>query len=202
MKLYFSPGSSSLSTHIALREAGIAVELEQVDTQSKMLKRGGDFRTINPKGAVPTLELDDGQILTEGPAIVQYIADLRPDLNLAPPPGSLERVRLQEWISFISMELHRTISPMFSPTATSEFRQTQAERLEPKLDFLNSALSGKPFLMGDQFTVADGYLFAILSWTIPLKIDLTKWPVVKNYRGRIASRPAVRSTLKEEGLIP
>jgi glutathione S-transferase len=201
MKLYFSPGACSLSPHIVLEEAGIAAEYEQVDTKSKAMTSGGDFRTINPKGAVPTLELDDGQILTEGPAIIQYIADRRPETKLAPAADSFERYRLQEWLNFISSDVHKTFAPMFSPTATDASRAAQRQLLTPKLEYLNQALGGTSFLMGEQFTVADAYLFTILNWTIPTGIDLGQWPVLKQYRARIALRPAVRNALKAEGLI-
>ncbi|MEJ1970727.1 MAG: glutathione transferase GstA [Rhizomicrobium sp.] len=202
MKLYFSPGACSLSPHIALLEAGIVAQYEQVDTKTKAMKSGGDFRSISPKGAVPTLELDDGQILTEGPAIVQYIADRRPETKLAPPAGSMARYRLQEWLNYISSEVHKPLSLMFSATATDPSRQTQRDLVAPKFDFLDTALDGKPFLLGEQFTVADGYLFNMLCWTIPTAIDLGRWPAVRDYNGRIASRPAVRAALKAEGLIP
>ena len=201
MKLYFSPGACSLSPRIALHEAGILADYDEVDTGSKALKSGGDLRSINPKGAVPTLELDDGQILTEGPAIVQYIADRRPEAKLAPPADSMERYRLQEWLNYISSEVHKTFAPMFSPKATDDTRRAQREVLAPRFDFLNAALDGKPFLMGEQFTVADGYLFTILNWTIPTGIDLGRWPVLQAYHARVAARPAVRAALTEEGLI-
>lgn len=201
MKLYFSPGACSLSPHIALHEAGIAAQYEQVDTKTKAMKSGGDFRSVNPKGAVPALELDDGQILTEGAAIVQYIADRKPETNLAPPAGSLERYRLQEWLNYIASEVHKTFSPMFNPKATDEIRQNQRNLLTSRFDFLSKALEGKTYLMGDRFTVADGYLFTILNWTVPTGIDLGQWPVLKAYRERVAARPAVQAAMREEGLI-
>jgi glutathione S-transferase len=201
MKLYFSPGACSLSPHIALHEAGLAADYEQVDTKSKAMKSGGDFRTVNPKGAVPALLLDDGEVLTEGAAIVQYIADRKPDTKLAPPAGSMERYRLQEWLNYIASEVHKTFSPMFSAKATDESRQAQRDLLAPKFDYLSKALEGKKYLTGDQFTVADGYLFTILNWTFPTNIDLGKWPALKEYYGRVAARPAVQAAMKEEGLI-
>jgi len=202
MKLYFSPGACSLSPHIVLHEAGIVAEYQQVDTHTKAMQGGGDFRTVSPKGTVPTLQLDDGEILTEGPAIVQYLADLKPGAKLAPANGSMARYRLQEWLNYIGSEVHKTFAPMFSPAATDDSRTKQRELLAPKFDFLNGALGGKNFLMGETFTVADAYLFTILCWTIPTGIDLAPWPVLKAYYGRIAPRPAVRAALKEEGLIP
>jgi glutathione S-transferase len=201
MKLYFSPGACSLSPHIALHEAGITAQYEQVSTKTKEMASGGDFRSINPKGAVPALELDDGEILTEGAAIVQYIADRKPDTHLAPPAGSMARYRLQEWLNYVASEVHKTFAPMFNPKATDETRQNQRDLLRPKFDFLSKALDGKAYLMGDQFTVADGYLFTILNWTVPTGIDLGQWPTLKDYYQRVASRPAVQAAMKEEGLI-
>jgi len=201
MKLYFSPGACSLSPHIVLLEAGIVANYEEVDTKSKAMKSGGDFRSVTPKGTVPTLQLDDGQILTEGPAIVQYIADRKPETKLAPAPDSMERYRLQEWLNYISSEVHKPLSLMFSATATEESHQIQRNLVAPKFDFINKALDGKPFLMGEHFTVADAYLFNMLCWTIPNGIDLGKWSQMKDYYGRVVSRPTVRVALKEEGLI-
>lgn len=201
MKLYFSPGACSLSPHIALLEAGLVADYEQVDTKTKAMKSGGDFRSINPKGSVPALQLDDGQILTEGAAVVQYIADRRPEAKLAPPAGSMERYRLQEWLNYIATEVHKTFSPMYNPRATDELRQNQRDLLALRFDFLAKALDGKSYLMGDQFTVADGYLFTLLNWTVPTGIDLGKWPVLKAYRERVAARPAVHAAMKEEGLV-
>lgn len=201
MKLYYSPGACSLSPHIVLHEAGIAADYEAVDTLTKAMEGGGDLRTLNPKGAVPTLVLDDGQVLTEGPAIVQYIADLQQETGLAPAAYTLERYRLQEWLNFISSEVHKPFSPMFSPAATDETRQAQRELLAPKFDFLEIALAGKTWLMGETFTVADAYLFTILCWTVPTGIDLGRWPTLQAYFSRVAARPAVRAALKEEGLI-
>lgn len=201
MKLYYSPGACSLSPHIVLREAGIDAECEVVDVKAKVMQDGSDFRDVNPKGAVPTLLLDDGAVLTEGPAIIQYLADLRPGSNLAPEAGSMDRYRLQEWLNFIATDIHRTLSPLFSPTVTAEIHAAQSASLSTKLDYLNKVLADRDFLMGDQFTVADAYLFNILSWTIPTKIDISPWENVKAYHARVASRPAVRVALKEEGLI-
>lgn len=201
MKLYFAPGACSLSPHIALREAGISAEYERVDARTKLTESGREFLGINSRGAVPALELDDGQILTEGPAIVQYIADLAGGVDLAPPAGSFERYRLQEWLNYLGAELHKPFSLMFSPMATEESRRTQRATLEPVLEFLARSLAEKPFLMGTQFSVADGYLFTLLNWTIPTGIDLGLWPSLKEYHGRIVRRPAVRAALTREGLI-
>jgi glutathione S-transferase len=201
MKLYFSPGACSLSPHIVLHEAGLNADYQQVDTRTKEMVGGGDLRTINPKGTVPTLQLDDGTVLTEGAVIVQYLADQAPGANLAPPQGSLERYRLQEWLNYIASELHTTFGQMFSPTATDASRQRQKELLAPKFDFVERSLADKPFLMGETFTVADAYLATVLTWSIPTATDLSPWPALKAYHGRMLARPAVRTALREEGLI-
>ncbi len=202
MKLYFSPGACSLSPHIVLHELGLVAEYEQVDTGSKAMKGGGDLRTVNPKGTVPTLQLDDGQVLTEGAVIVQYLADQVPEAGLAPAHGGLERYRLQEWLNYIASELHPTFGQMFSPTATDASRQRQRDLLAPKFDLLERALEDKSFVMGESFTVADAYLGTILLWSGPTHTDLSPWPALSGYHSRFIARPAVRSALREEGLIP
>lgn len=200
MKLYFEPGACSLSPHIVIHEAGLTTEYEQVDTKTKVMKSGGDFRTINPKGAVPTLQFDDGEILTEGPAIVQCLADMAPDSNLAPPNGTRERYRLQEWLNFISSEIHKPFSLLFN-AQSDEARQVQRDLLAPKLNHVETKLKGKSYLMGEQFTVADAYLYNILLWSIPSGTSLDAWPGIQAYRARVAARPGVRAALREEGLI-
>lgn len=200
MKLYYSPGACSLSPHIALREAGQNFEVEKVDLRSKKTESGKDFTTVNPKGQVPTLQLDDGSILTEGPAIVQYIADKAPQAKLAPANGSLERYRLQEWLNFISTELHKSFTPLFNPSFPEEGKKVYRDGLGKRFDALNEKLK-TGFLMGEQFTVADGYLFVILNWTAHTGIDLSKWPALKEYQGRVAARPNVQAALKAEGLL-
>ncbi len=197
MKLYYSPGACSLSPHIALREAGLAFDAETVDLSSKKTKSGADYRAINPKGAVPALQLDNGQVLTEGSAIVQYIADQKPATKLAPAAGSLERYRLQEWLNYIASEIHKGFSPLFHPKATDEWKQVIKDQLAAKFDYLSKQLQGKDYLMG-AFSVADGYLFTILGWTKHLNIDLAKWPVLAQYYERVAARPAVKATLEAE----
>ena len=197
MKLYYSPGACSLSPHIALREAGLAFDAETVDLSSKKTKSGADYRAINPKGAVPALQLDNGQVLTEGSAIVQYIADQKPATKLAPAAGSLERYRLQEWLNYIASEIHKGFSPLFNPKATDEWKQVIKDQLAAKFDYLSKQLQGKDYLMG-AFSVADGYLFTILGWTKHLNIDLAKWPVLAQYYERVAARPAVKATLEAE----
>ena len=199
MKLYYSPAACSLSPHIVAREAGIALTLEKVDTKTHKTADGKDFYGINPKGYVPVLELDDGSLLTEGPAIVQYLADSKPASRLVPANGTMERYRQQEWLNFITAELHKPLGNLFAPNASPELRAATVERLSGRFEFVAKALAGKQYLMGE-FSAADAYLFVVLNWTNFLKIDLSKWPVLKEYMGRVASRPAVTEALKAEGL--
>jgi len=202
MKLYYSPGACSLSPHIVLREAGYAFDLVKVDLKSKKTEQGEDFFQVNPKGYVPVLELDDGQILTEGPAIVQYLADHAPrNKNLAPPFGTMERYRLIELLNFISTELHKGFSPLFNPSAPPEWKEKTKENLGSRLTYTQSLLGNKPFLLGDQFTVADAYLFTSFSWCKYANLDPNNWPVLQEYSKRVAAREAVQATLKAEGLI-
>jgi glutathione S-transferase len=201
MKLYYSPGACSLSPHIALREAGLPFDLQKVDLKSKQMDGGGDFTAVSAKGYVPALILDDGQMLTEGPAIVQYIADRKPESGLAPKAGTLERYRLMEWLNFISAELHKTFAPLFHPEVAAEWRQASRDRIAQRLDFIEKHLQGKDYLMGKQFTVADGYLFTVLSWSKFVSFDLGKWPLVQAYLARVAARPKVQEALKAEGLV-
>jgi glutathione S-transferase len=200
MKLYYSPGACSLSPHIALREAGIAFEAEMVDLGSKKTESGADYKAINPKGYVPALRLDDGQLLTEGPAIVQYIADQNPGSKLAPASGTPARYRLQEWLNYITAELHKSVGSLFNAKMPKEWQDQVKEGIAGRFDFLSKQLGGKSYLTGDTFTVADGYLYTVLSWTGHLGIDLGKWPVLKAYVDRVAQRPAVQAALKAEGL--
>ena len=200
MKLYYSPGACSLSPHIALLEAGLPFQLVKVDTANKTFA-GGDFWQVNGKGYVPALELDDGQVLTEGPAIVQYIADQNLDSGLAPKAGTLERYRVQEWLNFITSELHKNFSPLFNKTAAPEWKAGALGNLTKRLDWLAPQLEGKSFLTGEQFTVVDGYLFTILNWTKFVGIDLAKWPALAAFHTRVAARPKVQEALKAEGLL-
>ena len=197
MKLYYSPGACSLSPHIVLHEAGLPFDAEMVDLSSKKTKSGADYRAINPKGAVPALQLDNGQVLTEGSAIVQYLADQKPATKLAPAAGSLERYRLQEWLNYIASEIHKGFSPMFNPKATDEWKQVIKDQLAAKYDYLSKQLQGKDYLMG-AFSVADAYLFTILGWGKHFNIDLAKWPVLAQYVERVGARPAVKATLEAE----
>ncbi len=201
MKLYYSPGACSLSPHIVAREAGIPVELVKVDLKAKKLSDGAPYGDVNGKGYVPAIKLDDGQMLTEGPAIVQYLADQKPDAKLAPKAGTMERYRLQEWLNFVTSELHKGVGGLFNPAVTPEWRKGIVDRLDVRLSWLAGELQGKQYLMGDQFTVADAYLFTVLNWAPMVKVDLSKWPVLGEYQKRVGSRPKVIEALKAEGLI-
>lgn len=200
MKLYYSPGACSLSPHIVLREAGIAHTLEKVSTKAGKTESGADYRAINPKGAVPCLELDDGQRLTEGPAIVQYLADRKPEAELAPRNGTFERTRLQEWLNYTTSELHKRYGTLFSPAPPAEWKAAVRQQIADQLDYVSRSLDGKHFLLGSRFTVADAYLFVILGWGKHVDIDISRWPVLADYHHRIAARPAVQAALKAEGL--
>ena len=201
MKLYYSPGACSLSPHIVSREAGIPVELKKVNLKDKVVEGGADFRKVNGKGYVPALELDNGQVLTEGPAIIQYLADQKPESGLAPKAGSFERYKLQEWLNFISTEIHKGFSPLFKPNTPDEYKKIARENLAGRFDWLDQQLAGKDYLMGKSFTVADAYLFTVLTWTKPLQIDLGKWPNVAAFVTRVSARPKVKEAMKAEGLI-
>jgi len=201
MKLYFSPGACSLSPHIAASEAGVSVELVKVDLKTHQLANGNDFLAIHGKGYVPLLELDDGQLLAEGPVIVQYLADRNPASGLAPAAGTMERYRLQEWLNFITTELHKQFSPLFDATAPAEWKETVKGRLARRFDWLQDQLAGKDYLMGSKFTVADGYLFTVLNWTKWIGIDLARWPGLSAYVARVLARPRVRAAMQAEGLI-
>jgi len=199
MKLYYSPGACSLSPHIVALEADQRVELIKTDLATKKTEAGDDFFSINPKGYVPVLQLDDGTILTEGPAIVQYLADKTPDSGLIPKAGTLQRYKVLEWLNFISTELHKSCSPLFNPAATDARKQEAKEYLGRRLPIVEAQLSRAPFLTGEQFTVADAYLFTVLSWARFVNLELPA--VFKDYLAKVSQRPAVQMALKEEGLI-
>ena len=201
MKLYYSPGACSLSPHIALQEAGLAYTPVLASTKSHKLQDGTDYYTINALGYVPVLELDNGERLREGPAIVQYIADQVPDKQLAPANGTLARYRLQEWLTFIGTELHKGFSPLFNPATPEEYKPMVRERLQQRLQWVDGQLAGKQYLMGDQFTVADGYLFTVTNWTQPTKLDISGLAHLAAYRERVGARPAVQAAMKAEGLL-
>lgn len=198
MKLYYSPGACSLSPHIALKEAGIPHELVKVDLRAKTLAGGEDYNTVNPKGQVPALALDNGELVTEGPVIVQMIADKAPAAGLAPASGTPERYRLQEWLNFISAEVHKTFSPLFNPAVPEEAKAVFRTRLNAKLAYIDSKLAGRDYLMGSQFTVADGYLYTMLRWADGMKIDLSAMKNLTAYKERVAARPSVQAALKAE----
>ena len=200
MKLYYSPGACSLSPHIVLREAGLDFSLALASTKTKKLADGTDYLTINPKGQVPLLELDDGQRLSEGPAIVQYIADLAPAKGLAPAAGSMARYRLMEWLNFITSELHKSFSPLFNPAMPEDGKAVYRARLLDRLGWVASQLEGKAYLMGDQFTVADAYLFTVSNWCGAVNLDISGLKHLAAYRARVAARPAVQAAMEAEGL--
>jgi glutathione S-transferase len=201
MKLYYYPGACSLAVHITLREAGYTFDTEQVDLGAKKTAGGADYLKINPKGYVPALALDDGQVLTEVAAILQYLADRKPESGLAPKAGTMEHYRLIEWLNFISSEVHKAFGPLWSEATPAATKQAAIERIGQRFDYLASVLGAKPFLTGDRLTVADAYLFTMLGWAGYHKLDLGKWPVLQSYSGRIASLPAVTAAMKAEGLI-
>jgi glutathione S-transferase len=200
MKLYFSTAACSLSPRIVLMEAGIPFTAVKTDLKSKKTESGADFFSINSKGAVPALELDDGQVLTEGPVIVQYLADLKPDSGLAPRAGSFERYRLMEMLNYITSEVHKAFSPLFKADTPADARKSAVDTLGKKFDWLSAHLAGKKFLMGDTFTVADAYLFTVLRWSGVVHVDLAKWPVLAAYVARVGERPKVKEALHAEGL--
>jgi glutathione S-transferase len=201
MKLYYSPGACSLSPHIALHESGLAFEAIAAPTKTHKLLDGTDFYTINPLGYVPYLILDDGRALHEGPAIVQYIADQAAASQLAPANGTYERYKLQEWLTFIGTEIHKTFSPLFSPGTPAETKASSLEKLQSRLKWVDGELEGKQHLMGDTFTVADGYLFTVTNWAKHVGLDLTPYANLLAYRERVGTRPSVIAAMKAEGLI-
>jgi glutathione S-transferase len=201
MKLYYSPGACSLSPHIVARELGLPVELKKVNNKDKTFDGGGDFRKINGKGYVPALELDNGQVLTEGPAIVQYLADQKPEAGLAPKAGSFERYKLQEWLNFITSELHKAFSPLFRPNTPEDYKPVAKENIGNRLQWLDQQLAGKDYLMGKTFTVADAYLFVVVGWSKHVGIDTSKYPNLSAYLARVGARPKVQEALKAEGLV-
>ena len=200
MKLYYSPGACSLSPHIVLAEAGLAYTIEKVDLKTKKTESGADFFAVNPAGYVPALVLDNGEVLTEGPAIVQYLADQAPAKKLAPPPGSFERVRLQEALNFVSTELHKSFSPLFNPATPEEWKTVVRGLIGRRLDVVEQKLAGRDYLLGE-FSVADAYLFTVLGWGGMVGVDVGARPVLAAYRARVMARPAVQQAMKEEGLI-
>jgi glutathione S-transferase len=202
MKLYYTPGACSLSPHIVLREAGVPVELERVDLSTKKTESGKDFTAVNPKGQVPALQLDNGEILTEGAVIVQYIADRKPESGLVPPAGSMDRYRVQEWLNYVASEVHKTFAPLFNPKTPETSREMIKERLASQFGYLDRRLAKAPYLAGPKFTAADAYAFTVIGWSrLPMvAIDLARWPNLSAYMDRIAARPKVVEAMKAEGL--
>jgi glutathione S-transferase len=203
MRLYFKPGACSLASRIVLTELGLAHESIAVDTQAGRTEGGADYRGINPKGYVPALDLGNGAVLTENPAILQYLADANPQAHLAPPAGTLERARLQEWLNFTSSELHKAFSPFFTGRKLTDDEQRRAhDALERRIGDVERSLSdGRSHALGDSFSVADAYLFVVLSWSNVIGVDLPRWPHVAAFVQRVAARPAVRAAMVREGLI-
>ena len=201
MKLYYSPGACSLSVHITLHEAGMAFTPVKAPTKTHKLEDGTDYYSINPLGYVPLLELDDGTRLTEGPAIVQYIADQVPGKHLAPANGTVARAQMQGWLNFISTELHKSFTPLFSPATPADYKPMVIEKLLSRFKWVDEQLAGKPYLMGDTFSVADPYLFNVSNWAPLVKVDISGFANIAAFRERIAARPAVQASMRHEGLI-
>lgn len=202
MKLYYAPNTCSLSPHIVAAEAGLALDLEQVDLGSHRTATGADYRAVNPLGYVPALQLDDGQVLTEGAAIVQYLADRAPGAGLAPPPGSVERARLQEWLSFVGTELHKAFSPwLFHAEVGAQAQAYARARIAARLAYVERRLAAAPYLMGEAFTAADAYCFTVVGWSAFAGIDLAPFPRLQRYLERIAARPKVREAMRLQGLL-
>jgi glutathione S-transferase len=198
MKLYFSQGACSLSPNIVAHEAGLPITLERIDMKAKKTAGGADFMVINPKGYVPALELDDGQLLTEGPAIVQYLADQKPESGLVPKAGTLERYRVQEMLGYINSEIHKAYSPLFTPGTPAETRDAQIAHLKKRYALLDARLAKQPYLFGDTFSVADAYLFTVTRWAAFVKLDLSELTNLHAFQERVAARPAVQAAMKAE----
>lgn len=198
MKLYYSPGACSLASHIVLEELGLGYTTEAVNLATKKTRGGADFSTINPKGYVPALQLDDGSVLTEGTAVLQYLADRKPAAGLAPPNGTPARYRLQEWLGFINSEIHKNYSALFNPSIPEATKALFKQNLVRRLGFIERSLVGKRFLLGDQFSVADAYLYTVLGWSGRFAIPLDEFPGVQAYRERIAARASVKSAQAAE----
>jgi glutathione S-transferase len=201
MKLYYLPGACSLSPNIVAHEVGIPLTLEKVDAKTKITASGENFLDVNPKGYVPALRLDDGEVLTEGPAIVQYLADLKPEAGLAPPHGTLARYRLQEILGYINSELHKSFSPLFNPASSDDLKAERTAYLKRRYTYIEGILGKQSYLLGEHFTVADAYLFTVTNWARVIKLDLSEFPALMAYQQRIAERPAVQDAMRAEGLI-
>jgi glutathione S-transferase len=202
MKLYYAPGACSLSPHIVATEAGIPLDLVKVDTKTKTIQQEGDFWAVNPKGYVPALELDNGEVLTEGPAIVQFLADQRPAARLVPENGSFERTRVQEMLNYITSEIHKSYSPLFKPDVLPAVREERLEYLRKRYSLLEKRLDGRKYLFGEQFTIADAYLFVVTNWARGVKLSLVEFPNIEAFQKRVGSRKSVLQAMRAEGLIP
>lgn len=201
MKLYYAPAACSLAVHIVAREAGLTFDLAKVDLGKQLTEDGEDYTQVNPKGYVPALRLDDGQVLTEVSVLVQYLADQKSELGLAPKVGTMARYRLLEWLNFVSSEIHKTFSPLWKPDTSEAAKQNAKDLLGKRFDYLAQSLGTKPYLMGEAFSVADAYLFTVLNWTNFHRIGLDRWPVLKDYLGRLGERPAVKEAMQAEVLL-
>jgi glutathione S-transferase len=201
MKLYYAPGACSLAPHIALREAGIAFDLVRVEGRGNLMAEGEPYANVTPKNYVPALRLDNGEVLTEGSAILPYIADLAPATKLAPAAGTLARYRLHEWLGYINSEVHKAFGPFFTPDASDAAKQAARDSLGKKLAFVQSSLQGRDYLLGSDFTVADAYLAVVLGWCALVGVDLNQWPGLAAYRERIVARPAAQAAMRAEGLL-
>ena len=201
MKLYYLPGACSLSPNIVAHEVGIPLTLEKVDAKTKITASGENFLDVNPKGYVPALRLDDGEVLTEGPAIVQYLADLKPEAGLAPPHGTLARYRLQEILGYINSELHKSFSPLFNPASSDDLKAERTAYLKRRYTYIEGILGKQSYLLGEHFTVADAYLFTVTNWARVIKLDLSEFPALMAFQQRIAERPGVQDAMRAEGLI-
>jgi glutathione S-transferase len=201
MKLYYFSGACSLASNIALREAGLNFELVKVDRRTRKTGDGLDYDEVNPKGYVPALRLESGEVLTENIAVLQYIADQSPEAKLAPPAGTMDRYRLIEWLAFISTEIHKSFSPLFRDDAHAEVKQHARKHITARLGYLNGAMGSRSFLMGEQFTVADAYLFTVLGWGRYVDVQLSQWPQLQRHHERVGARPHVIAALKSEGLL-
>jgi glutathione S-transferase len=201
MKLYYAPGACSLSPHIALLEAGLPFQLVKVDVGAKKLENGDDYRQVNPKGQVPALELDNGELLTEGPVIVQMIADKANGKKLAPAPGTAERYKMQEWLNFISSEIHKNFSPVFNSAVPEDVKPFFKSRIISKFSYANDKLAGQDYLMGSNFTVADSHMFPMLRWAENMKLDLSAFKNLLAYKKRLDARPKVQEAMRVEGLL-
>jgi glutathione S-transferase len=201
MKLYYAPGACSLSPHIVANELGIPLELQKVDTKTKTMAVEGDYWAVNPKGYVPALQLDDGTVLTEGPAIVQYLGDRKPDGGLVPKCGTPERYRLQEMLGYINSEIHKSYSPMFNAATPDAFKDDRRAYLKKRYGYLEKQLDGKDYLFGDSFSAADAYLFTVTNWSRAVNLDLSEFPNVLAFQKRVAARPAVQAAMRAEGLV-